>query len=381
MDADQARAAALDEMDLSELEDFESDEFDEASEFDDDGRNDAVSSMWDRWGFRDPRLSVGRERTEAVAEALVVAHAMCQTFVDTFSTDTLRYRVTFDPSVSVAGTDLVGKVVGISPAPVYDETLTPQRAGVILTGMAAHEVAHVRYGRTTATAVRRIFGTRRAPDALSNLLDDVRIERRFAEEYPGYRDVFEPLRRYVGDRKDLKGKKISMKNVVNIAVRAVRLPEFTEWPDAETRAERDWWQAWAARWSKEDSPRRHVEAVREGLKRVMAQQLVQKRREEKRRKEAESRLTPDLVRLRDGLASLPPLSQKAMRLVGEGKSGEETARALGLSVDDARTLVRSARRQLAGDLGTRKQAFRMTVRTAEDLDRALQGAGYQEVQR
>lgn len=368
------RLKSLDDMDLDGLEDFESEDFEEDSVSGDDGRNSAVSAMWDRWGFRDSRNEDRADRSKAISESLVIAHQMVQTFVDTFSTDATRYRVAFDPSMSVAGTDFIGKAITISPSPVYDETLTPQQAGVILTGMAGHEVSHVRYGRSTAAAVRRTFGAKRAPDFLSNVLDDVRIERRFAEDYPGYRDVFEPLRRYVGERPDLKGKPVSMTNLVNLMVRAVRLSEWTEWPTQELRDERDWWRAWSERWSKEDSPRRHVEGVREGLKHIVTQQQVlqlkKKQDRDKERAERRAKMPPDLARLRDGLADLPPLAQKAMRLVGEGKSGLEVAATLGMSVDDARVLVRSARRQLAGDLNSRR-VTRITVRTAEDLDRAL----------
>lgn len=374
------RLKGLADLDLADLADFDSVEFDEESTFTDDGRNEHVAGMWDRYGFRDVGDLEGRDKSEAIASALLLAHEMCQSFVDTFSTETIRYRVTFDPNVGVAGTDLDGKVIGISPSPIYDETLTPQQAGVILTGMAAHEVSHVRYGRATASAVRRVFGNKRAPNAISNLLDDMRIERRFAEDYPGYRDVFEPLRRYVASRSDVKGQVPNMGSLVNLCARALKFWDVTPWPTLELRAERDWWRTWSDRWSREDSPRRHVEGVREALRHiVVTQQAIRLKKEaeaQKAREEAAKRMREmpeDLSRLRGRLGDLPPIAQKAIRLVGEGRSGVEVAATLGVDVPQARAIVRSARRHLAGDLGQRRRV-QITIRTAEDLDRALAAA-------
>src|SRR6185503_12777640 len=164
-----------------------------------------LGRMWDRsgfgWGDREATI-------EARAEALTVGSRMVKAFVNTFTTGRGgRYRVTFDPSTSTAGVNYDERRIIISPAPVLDDTLTPQEAGVILTAMAVHEASHVRYGTDVATSIRRAFGKRRDYDhphadearGLANILEDVRIERRFAADYPGYAHVFAPAAKYVAE--------------------------------------------------------------------------------------------------------------------------------------------------------------------------------------
>lgn len=365
------RVEKLDAIDLDQFDDFESEDFDEEDKGD-DGRNAFVTALWEKHGFEDVGAVGASDRGAAIARALVIAHKMCQNYVDTFSTDDARYRVTFDPSYSTAGTDLVGKVIAISPSPVYDEKVTAVEAGLVLTAMATHEVSHVRYGRSTAAAVRRVFGNKRAPNWLSNLLDDVRIERRFADDYPGYRDVFRPMLDYIarsgkpGDKPPLR-----MSNLLAVAARAVRYAPYEDWSTPQLVAERDWWQAWADKWSKEDSPRRHVEAVREGLKHIVVTQekvKIQDRKEKKPQKEP----VGDALRLRDSMTGLTPLAQKATRLMGEGRSGLEIAATLGLSLDDAKILIRSTRRQLAGMRQTRvtAEAGENLAAILDDMDAA-----------
>lgn len=334
---------SLDEIDLDDLDDFESEDLDLDEADDDDdaaarGRNAYVAGLWAKQGFSAEELD-DRDRL------VVVAHKMVQNFVDTFSTDG-RYRVTFDPTISTAGTDLTGHKIAITPSPLFDKTLTPDQAALILTAMATHEICHPRYGRGTAQAVRRIFGNKRAPNTLSNLLDDVRIERRFAAEYPGYADVFRPMIDYVGRTQSAKSPiTASMDDVVNVAILATRYERWVKWPAGDLREERDWWKAWAERGAREDAPRRHVEAVREGLKRVV---FAQKRRERNTTKEPTLNLSGDLARIKDSLDGLPPIARKAMRLSSEGRTGAEIAATLGVSLDDARTIIRSARKRMAG---------------------------------
>lgn len=347
-----ARLAALDKIDLDQFEDYESADLEDdlagsVAEADARGRNSYIGELWSRYGYEDSAQGKTRGRHDRT-HALITAHKMVQAFINTFATGDVRYRVTFDPSVSTAGTDLIGKAIAISPAPVYDDTLSAQEAGVILTAMAVHEASHVRYGRSTAAAIRRVFGNKRAPNTLCNILEDVRIEARFAEDYPGYADIFAAMTDYVG--KQRQGKIVPrMTDLVNLAGVALRYPQFVDWSDPQVAAERDWWQAWGKRWSKEDAPRRHVEAIREGLKRIVYVQAKLAAQNEilldamKSKKE----LPPDLERVGESLRGLTPIARKAMRLTAEGKTGSEIAATLGLSLVDTKILIRSTRRQMA----------------------------------
>jgi Mg-chelatase subunit ChlD len=234
-------------------------------------RTGYLDDMWANHGFR---YQPGATSVGARADALVTAHKMVKTFVDTFATGDVAYRVTFDPRVQTAGTDLQNKKVVISPAPALDPTLDSVGAGHVLTAMATHEASHVRYGRATAGAVTKEFGRENeAAHRLSNILDDVRIEARFVKDYPGYTDVFKPAIDYVAKAhldKDADGEPIlakpSLANPIGLVVTAVRYPDWGDWTGVED--ERDWWIGWKDRWASEDRPGKHVEAVREGLARL-----------------------------------------------------------------------------------------------------------------
>ena len=247
------------DLELDELDDFDSDELEDVEDAD----PSYLRGMWSNYGFR-----AGTNHTEDT----VVAHGMVQTFVNAFARDG-HYVVSFDANVSTAGTDMDAKHVAITPSPIADPTLSAEEAGEILTGLAVHEICHPRYGRQTYQAVQRAFPYNGVADRLSNLLDDIRIERRFVADYPGYAGVFTPTLEYVGQAgvKRNGGKLLNqtLSNPINLAIAATRYPTFSAWT-AETAVEANWWINWANTWSREDAPKRHVEAIREALAHIAA---------------------------------------------------------------------------------------------------------------
>jgi DNA-directed RNA polymerase specialized sigma24 family protein len=335
---------------LDELADFESDDFDldagveEAINALGSDRNSYIGGLWGAYGY---------EKSGSLdhAMAVVTAHDMVQSFVDTFTRGDTRYRVTFDKKVSTAGTDLRGHAVVITPSPIYDLHLTPQQAGVLLTAMAVHEVSHVRYGRSTAAAVRRVFGDKAAANILSNLLDDVRIERRFADEYPGYRDVFAPMLEYVAvdGRKKHGPVKPKLSDPINLAISAVRYAQWSVW-DKATTPERDWWIAWADRWSKEDAPRRHVEGIREALRHIAKYPRQEKRKPKPKPEQTKPDvpLSPEAERFQQRIGTLTRMERLSIRKLGEGKNVEQIADALDSDVDEVKTALRRARQKMSG---------------------------------
>lgn len=250
----------------AELEDFDSAPLEDIA-FTDDSY---LRGMWSR------RTYNAKNSTDKHLEDLVFAHGMVETFVNAFARDG-RYAVSFDATASTAGTDLTLKRVVITPAPVADPNLSAEEAGLILTGLAVHEISHPRYGAKTASAVQACFPYNAVADALSNLLDDVRIEKRFVAEYPGYAGVFAPTLAYVGQSsvKANGGRKIAVRadQPVNLAIAAIRYPECATWTP-ETLAERAWYVEWAERNAREDAPARHVQAIREALRHIAAAKLA-----------------------------------------------------------------------------------------------------------
>lgn len=271
----------LDELDLDVFDDFDSATFRGPSRR---AGTDYLDKMWGGWGF-----GHGKQREDAI----LIAHGMVTSFLNAFARDG-KYRVVFDPAMHAAGTDMDARRVVLTPSPLLDDTLTPQEAGAILTGLAVHEISHPRYGKATAKAIDTVFKTNGTAQKLSNLLDDYRIERRFVEDYPGYSGIFDAPMKYITGgivkRNGGRNMRPDWDRLADVAVAAVRYPGVVDWDGFEE--ERDWWQAWAAQWGVENSPRRHVEAVRVAMKHIAARKLEQERKrqeeEERRRQEEEA---------------------------------------------------------------------------------------------
>lgn len=207
-----------------------------------------------------------------LAKDAITAHRMVQTFVNAFARGG-HYRVTFDESIGTAGTNLDTRDVLITPAPVLDPRIDAQRAGRVLTGLSCHEISHPRYDEDTSRAVKAVFSSSYVADHLSNVLSDVRIERRFVGDYPGYEGIFEPTLEYVAQSmtaKEPSGKITpTLTDQTNLMTLAVRYADYADWSDPALEAERVWWSDWRDRWAHEDSPRRHVAAIREGLRHII----------------------------------------------------------------------------------------------------------------
>ena len=227
----------------------------------DDG--DFIGGLWNRYGGT-------RDNTDTAART-ANALRLVQGFVDTFATGDAGYRVTFDPAVGTAGTDYGARKIVVSHAPLFDRTIDAAMAETVLTAMAAHEASHVRYGRATAAAVRKELARYAVAARVSNILDDVRIERRFVADYPGYAHIFAPAIRYVAESQLRKtGDAIfsaARLDDLGRMVGAVRYPAHVDWTGHDDV--RDWWTAWAERGVRTDSPKDHVAAVREAIARRM----------------------------------------------------------------------------------------------------------------
>jgi hypothetical protein len=269
--SDEDALAALDALD-----DFDSDEFDLPTRR---AGSDYLGSMWSGYGF-DPAA-----RTDSV----LIAHGMINSLVNAFARGGARYDVVFDPTMPTAATDMERRRVAVTPSPLLDPSLTPQQAGEILSALAVHEICHPRYGKDTYKAVVAVFKNNPVAHTLSNTLDDVRIERRFVEDYPGYSGIFDPLMRYITDgivKKNGTKMRPRIDKLADVANAAIRWTDAVDWAGWED--ERDWWQDWAERSAVHDSPRRHVEAIREGMRHIVARKLAEEARREEERKQREA---------------------------------------------------------------------------------------------
>ena len=198
-------------------------------------------------------------RTGFMDKGLVLeAHHMVETFINAFTRE--KYQVDFaDNGQQIAYTMFDKKRIFITASPLYDKSLTLDSMADILSGLACHEISHTRYGKESMALSANVFGLNANAHMLANLLDDIRIERRFSAEYPGFANIFRAPMDYVGQR-DCTGQPISN---ADIAVRATRYDKYTDWSQADP-AERQWWIDWADRfWYTTDDV--YINGIREAL--------------------------------------------------------------------------------------------------------------------
>lgn len=199
------------------------------------------------------------------------AKRMVEAFVNAFTRET--YAVTFAPGAiggHIAYTNWKAKTIYVNPAPLFDKSLSIDEQADILSGLACHEISHTRYGKQTFEAVRLFYPNSSNAHALGNLLDDIRIERRFSAAYPGFADVFKSPMAWVSSLN--AGSKPT--SGLDIAVRATRYDSTTDWTDTDP-AERQWWQDWGERWSQSDEAPELIKGVSEGLQHLAEAQQQQ----------------------------------------------------------------------------------------------------------
>lgn len=207
-----------------------------------------ASDLWD-WGGDDGD------------DPAVEAHRMVEAFINALTRE--HYAVRFAPG-GTAATNLGTKKIVITSAPLYDKAMSTKEKATILSGMACHEISHTRYGLKSATAVTKAY--KGQPDAenawtLGNVLDDIRIERAFQRDYPGFADVFDPTLEWVSRKQH----GTQPTNPLDACIRATRYDRFTHWPP-DLAAERLWWQAWGERWGAVGaSVKDHLSGIAEGL--------------------------------------------------------------------------------------------------------------------
>lgn len=263
-------------------------------------RNDRVADLWGQYGWgeddffaeepeglgqrtvnsykgRSERLKrIYNERDQQVsrvgdntARRAITAHGMVQSFISAFS-DEWGYRVVYSLNAGApAATSFETKTVLVDPTPIFDNTISATRAGLVMTALACHEVSHILFDRHHGDAVDATVKQNRAlARRLSNILSDRRIERRFAARYPGYSDVFDPALEYISREHHGKSITFNPADPGNLVVAAVRYARWLDWSAPGMDDERIWWDDLAERAALKDDVDWHVQHVIEGMKRI-----------------------------------------------------------------------------------------------------------------
>lgn len=364
--------------------DDESDDWFKGFNFD-DYRPTSKATIGGFWG----RYSAAVDRTDSAAR-IASAQRIVQGFVDTFATGDLPYRVTFSETVTTAGTDFKSRSVVVSHKPLFDPTLTEDEANTVLTAMAVHESSHVRYGKHTAEAVERAdWGVNRAAALrISNILDDVRIERRFVEDYPGYTEVFEPALAYVArTTAGTVAPTVATMAPIDQIVASIRYAAHCDFTGAETV--RDSWIEWSERGTADDTAETHVAAVREAIDRLVAEKQERESEQSTDQQPGEGQggegesLDGDDSQTGEGgeptqnetgdvstETEIDPTSEMG-GCFGEAieKAAEENGETSGMTDDDAQDLVEQAKAMVDDGQGGKGEAYWSADGIASDRDR------------
>ena len=221
----------------------------------------------EEWGVD----QAGRQRWGTNVEVDTALDAL-QALVDHLSPDR-GYRLSFVPDGTAATSFATRQVVVTAQALArksgsFDEAVSVE-GWAITAGFVAHEVSHIRYGQDTAKAVDARW-PHTDPDhalahACSNLLDDLRIEARFAADFPGFGAIFHDVRKWVAEQPGSKANERRLQHaygapsaddVFNLVIGFTRL--FWAGHHASVAA---WADQWAVDYVVDDTTSLHIAGV------------------------------------------------------------------------------------------------------------------------
>jgi hypothetical protein len=236
---------------------------------------DPVPWLTERWASYDAL-------TEAIASAAHVSYdhnhqAKVATVVDTLSSlvgglsdDDRPYAVGFGTGGVNTYTDLREKRVVIGSGPLFDADLNPAQRAAVLTGLAYHEVAHIRHTRRVMAAVKAAWPDNHPDRDLalraSNLADDLYGEAQMRREFPGLAETLPVTLAWVAKQTIPVNTPARKVKGLMFGVSAARYADWFDWTDREVQ--RDWWLDWAERAEQAAKPADHVAVVQEAVDRV-----------------------------------------------------------------------------------------------------------------
>lgn len=192
-------------------------------------------------------------------DAIAAIRSTLQSVVNGLQSDEQSFRAVFGKG-STAATDMVNRIVHIGTKIMDDPTISDGRLAAAMVGLAFHEVAHINHDRDFTEVVARVAWGHPLGDLaakVSNIAQDVRIERKQRPQYPGYADCLdvamyfingEPMRQTVPPPVGL-----SKEAARSLYFAAVRAPWcIADWNGApKVRA---WGDDWIGRFSATDAP-------------------------------------------------------------------------------------------------------------------------------
>jgi hypothetical protein len=230
---------------------------------------EAVPSLTDRF-----RGAGALERNpitgELTIEAVTAMRGTLQTIVSGLQDDEKVFRAVFGKT-GTAATDMKARLVYIGTKAMDDKRLSDDELVAVMVGLAVHEVAHINFDRATANHVQKIWAAH-SQAALThdvhNVGQDIRIEVRIRNAYPGYAATLDAALWYVlvmdaPMGRTVKATGLNAGAARNVFFGGVRSPWTFDWSPEPTLL--TWGQDWAERFAATDERKVITALVGEAL--------------------------------------------------------------------------------------------------------------------
>ena len=171
-----------------------------------------------------------------------------QTVVDVLVDRNVAYKATFAPEMT-AHTDFAKRNIVVSSKPLREGGRPMGDIIDIITGFVVHEVGHTKLDDELSGLIAKEWPGKVVPQRLSNILQDVRLERFMVARFPGLEGVFDPTFDWVAAQTisqtepETYGDRITER--VNFAGAVIRYRKYVTFAtDPATRTEFEWWERW-----------------------------------------------------------------------------------------------------------------------------------------
>jgi hypothetical protein len=204
------------------------------------GSGNSLSSYWNPWSKSSAKWAGDIDTRVAIAMRAV--QSTVRVIDDSGKRMTVAPSTTYDKTV--AFTDFDNSRIVISAKPIADKKLNEGQAIDVMTGYGLHEASHSKYTRQVINSIDNLTPKGTA-GFLSNIAEDVRIERLTGEEFPGFAPYFDKANDYVWPEvKPPKEYGPDLTSKCNAAVAICKWPDKTKPIAKEYPEEFEWWSNW-----------------------------------------------------------------------------------------------------------------------------------------
>lgn len=267
---------------------------------------------------------------------LAVALQAVQTTVRVVHNGAKRMRVVFSAGERTdelrSFTAYDEQLIAITPKAILDKKLDDGEAIDITTGFALHEGSHAEFSQDTLTAIQKpdVIRPLAVAGLLHNLFEDIKIERKTSDNFPGFAGYFDKSNGYMWPfTKPPKTWGPTLDDKLNGIIVGVKWRnEFKPAEDADPAlaAEMPWWREQTERYIRGDVPPR--QAIEEGIERLKLDPATKKEMEELTQQEKEQekllrdfaeKLKAAMARLKGKVTELCPSPGQPMGQPSAGK--------------------------------------------------------------